>query len=152
MRKILKVGTTVAIALVITLTSAIAVHAAGNNYPSSISISDNSQFSGKERKYSYNNYRLDITPTSMTEGPLCPGEVQLGIKLIRPLYRLTIKYGTETKYSGTTIFKATDRNKKKSIYSGNCGDGKRYYHFSTAGEWGAGYGALSGNANIYNYS
>lgn len=124
----------------------------GIEIASTIYISDNSEFSGTERTYDYDNYRLDITPTSMTEGPKSPGEVRLYTELIRPLYRLGIKYGEETKYSGTIIFNtSTGLNVKKKTNLGNCGDGKRYFHFSTKGSWGAGYGALSGNVIIVNY-
>lgn len=122
-------------------------------YDSTMSISDNSTLVGKEVTYSKDNYRLDITPNKMVEGPRSPGQVKLYTEFIRPLYRLGIKYGQQTKYSGTITFNvSSDLNKKKSTSMGNCGDGKRYLYFSTVGAWGAGYGSLSGAVTVYNYS
>lgn len=153
MNKILKGSIAVAIIAVIMLSSFLVVKADGQWYNSTISISTNSTLTGKERSYSYDYYRLDITPTKLIEGDINPGYVRLVSKVIRPLYRLGIKYGTEEKASKTTNFNvSTALNKKTSISYGNCGDGKRYLTFSTVGSWGAGYGGLTGTADIYNYS
>lgn len=152
MNKVLKNSIAFSILSIAMLMGFVSVKADGQWFNSSISISDNSTLTGQERTYSYDNYRLDIIPTALGEGPRSPGEVRIYIELIRPLYRLGIKYGTQVKYSGTTIFNVNSVGVTKSIYAGNCADGKRYFYFSTEGSWGAGYGSLSGAANIYNYS
>ena len=151
-KKLLKITMTLSIMAVVMLVGVVAVKADGQWFNTSISISDNSQFSGSERTYSYSKYRLDVKPNYLDAGPRSPGYVQLTIKLIRPLYRLGIQYGTETKYTGTTSFNVnTALNVKKQISLGNCADGKRYFHFSTVGWAGGGYGALRGPAEIYNF-
>ncbi len=148
MNKVVKVSVMFVIVLGVYLSITTAVFA----YESTIYISDNSTLKGKEVTYSQSKYMLDIKPKLMEEGPRSPGEVQLYTEFIRPLYRLGIKYGTQTKYSGTIIFDVVkDLNKFKSTSMGNCGDGKRYLYFSTLGSWGAGYGKLSGDVVVYNY-
>ncbi|MBQ7105143.1 MAG: hypothetical protein IJN90_04730 [Bacilli bacterium] len=152
MNKLLKRSITFAVAFILMLTAGVVVKADGRWYDSTIYISHNSTLIGKERTYDYDYYRLDITPSTLLEGDLSPGQVRLYVELIRPLYRLGIKYGTQTKYSGTTTFNVSSVGTLKKIYAGNCGDGKRYFGFSTYGHDGAGYGSLSGEADIYNYT
>lgn len=153
MGKVLKRSVLCSVAVVCIMLSSIAVKADGKWFNSYIELPDNSTLNGIERSYDYGNYRLDLIPTTLEQGPRCPGQVKVYIELIRPLYRLGVKYGTQVKYSGTSTFNvSTDIRKTKSIYTGNAGDGKRYFYFSTYGQSGAGYGGIYGVANIYNYS
>lgn len=152
MNKILNFSVFFSSILIVLFTSLIAVKADGQWFNSTIALSHNSTLTGTERDYSYNNYRLDINPSLLEDSVACPGKVQLTIKLIRPLYRLGIKYSTELKYEGITEFAIDEIGQITSIYPGNAGAGKRYFYFSTYGSAGAGYGSIHGIANIYNYS
>ncbi len=151
MNKILKVGVTFSLAFVIMLSGVAIVKADGQWYNSSISISNHSSLFGKERKYAYDYYRADITPNHMETGAYSRYEVILNTRLIRPLYRLGIHYGDQTKFDQDIYFDPTATGVKKIVYMGNCGDGKRYLAFSTA-KGAAGTGSMQGLVDIYNYS
>lgn len=151
MNKIFKVGITFSLAFMIMLSGIAIVKADGQWYNSTISISNHSSLIGKERKYAYDYYRTDITPNYMETGAYSIYEVILNTKLIRPLYRLGIQYGSETKFEEDISFNPNATGVKRSIYMGNCGDGKRYLAFNTA-KGAAGTGAMQGLVDIYNYS
>ena len=152
MNKVLRLSIFCSTMIAILLLSIVIVKADGVWYDTTIMISHNFTLNGQDRDYSYDNYRLDIIPSFLEEGVIGSGKVNLTIKLIRPLYRLGIRYGTETKYEGITTFDVSNLGITNSTYAGNAGKGKRYFYFSTYGNAGAGYGSLQGTAKIYNYS
>lgn len=151
MNKIFKLSVTFSLAFVIMLSGIAIVKADGRWYNSSISISNHSSLLGKERTYEFDNYRTDITPNSMETGVYSIYEVILNTRLVRPLYRLGIHYGNETKFDEDISFDPNATGIKKIIHMGNCGNGKRYLAFSTA-KGAKGTGSMQGLVDIYNYS
>lgn len=151
MKNLLKIGISFSLVFMFMASGIAVVRADGQWFNSTISISTHSSLIGKERQYSYDYYRTDITPNNLETGSANPSVMKLNMRLIRPLYRLGIHYGDETKYDSDISFSPSAVGVTRSVYLGNCGDGKRYFAFSTA-EGYAGTGSISGQFDIYNYS
>lgn len=136
--------------VLVTLLSISIVYASGVWIDSTISLSRNSTLDGKERTYDYNYYKITITPTKLEYGYVYTDRVHLLIELKRPLYRLGIKYGTQTKYSGYTNYYTVGTAKTTNI--GSAGNGKRYYEFSTwTSQNQGGHGSITGTVRMENY-
>lgn len=153
MDKVLKKSVFIAVMMLVAIQGVITVSAASKTYKTTISISDNSSLNGTVRDYPNKKYKLTVTPTSLTEGPRSPGEVILATEVRQPKTLFGWEYDYTTKWSGDMVFDANNGvGKEVTITPGDCGSGDRYFYFSTWGGWGAGTGALSGNAVITNYS
>lgn len=137
-------------AVFVTLLSISVVYASGEWFDSSISLSHNSTLVGKERTYDYDNHRITITPTRLEYGYVYTDRVHLLIELKRPLYRLGIRYGTQTKYSGYTNYYTVGT--AKTTNTGAAGSGKRYYEFSTwTSQNQGGHGLIHGSVKMESY-
>ena len=126
----------------------VAAYSYYKSYPSYIKISTQSTLTGQERKYSGTNYTLKLTPAILREtSPY--GYSRLNVRLIRPLYRLGINYGSETRYNGhVNLYEV---GKTYTIDIGNKGDGKRYFFFASRTADDA-WGSVSADAEIINYT
>ncbi len=143
--------TGIALFIIMFMIACISVYASGNYIDSTISISHNSTLTGKINDYSYNNHKISITPSKLEYG-IKKGytdKTRLDITLKRPLYRLGIRYGTETKFTGYQDYYI--ENIEVTTLCGNAGKGKRYYTFSTWTGNNQGTGSLAGKVRMESY-
>ncbi len=152
MKKFLKTSVAFSLVMITILSGMTIVKADGQWYNTTMSISHHSTLTGKERQYSFDYYRTELTPTWMEGSSYNSSNVHLLVQLVRPLYRLGIHYSDETKYSNYENFAVGTVNQKRNIYMGNCGDGKRYLYFSTWENNNSSGGSMKGKVDIYNYS
>ncbi len=152
MGKIIKNSIIVSIMMFTAIAGITVASAKAQNIQTTLSLSHDSNWSGPVRDYTENNYSFTIVPTHLEDGNLNPGYVKLGVQLYKQNYVVGIPTSTELKYNGSMYIDAPSGvGNVYALQLGNCGAGKRYFRFSTDGDWGNSYGAIDGNAIIANW-
>lgn len=148
--KVVRNALIIDLVLIIFVITNIVVYASGEYFNSTISISHNSSLTGSVREYKYPKHKIEIIPTKLEYGYVYTDRTRVEIELMRPLYRLGIRYGEESKGKKNADFYETGTKVTTYFLSG--GKGKRYYDFST---WTArglgGNGLIKGNVVMWSY-